>query len=210
MEFYENKQEPEKAVLIAVDTGEYDCEVSLDELEELAKTAGAEVIGEITQKREALDSATYIGKGKLEELSEFCEMNQPDLIIVDGELSPSQQRNIENFFQCSFCSVLVKWFIFCFIVANIIIFVHIIMSFVINNCTKIITISGFPVLEFFNPRIKSIFNNIATPKTFITDNENNVSIFFKFIIIKMLIKSIRSAINTFAANIDIFQIVIIQ
>ena len=43
MEFYENKQEPEKAVLIAVDTGEYDCDISLDELEELAETAGAEV-----------------------------------------------------------------------------------------------------------------------------------------------------------------------
>ena len=40
MELYENRQEPEKAVLIAVDTGEYDCEASLDELEELAKTAG--------------------------------------------------------------------------------------------------------------------------------------------------------------------------
>ena len=45
MEYYENKQEPEKAVLIAVDTGDYNCETSLDELEELAATAGAQVIG---------------------------------------------------------------------------------------------------------------------------------------------------------------------
>jgi GTP-binding protein HflX len=96
MELYENEQKQETAVLVSVDTGEFDVESSLLELAELTKTAGAEVIGEITQKREAPDSATYIGKGKLEELSEFCEMNQPDLIIVDGELSPSQQRNIEN------------------------------------------------------------------------------------------------------------------
>ena len=96
MELYENEQKQETAVLVSVDTGEFDVDSSLLELAELTKTAGAEVIGEITQKREAPDSATYIGKGKLEELSEFCEMNQPDLIIVDGELSPSQQRNIEN------------------------------------------------------------------------------------------------------------------
>ena len=96
MELFENEQKQETAVLVSVDTGEFDIESSLLELTELAKTAGAEVIGEITQKRDAPDSATYIGKGKLEELSEFCEMNEPDLIIVDGELSPSQQRNIEN------------------------------------------------------------------------------------------------------------------
>ena len=51
MELYENKQEPEKAVLIAVDTGDYDCEISLDELEELAHTAGADVLGKIIQKK---------------------------------------------------------------------------------------------------------------------------------------------------------------
>ena len=96
MELFENEQKQETAVLVSVDTGEFDVDSSLLELTELAKTAGAEVIGEITQKREAPDSATYIGKGKLEELSEFCEMNSPDLVIVDGELSPSQQRNIEN------------------------------------------------------------------------------------------------------------------
>lgn len=96
MELYENEQKQETAVLVSVDTGEFDIDSSLQELSELAKTAGAEVIGEITQKREAIETATYIGKGKLEELSEFCELNSPDLIIIDGELSPSQQRNIEN------------------------------------------------------------------------------------------------------------------
>ncbi len=97
MEFYENKTECEKAVLVSVDTGEFDVDSSLAELEELAKTAGAEVVCEMTQKREAPDSATYLGRGKLEELAEFCENEKPDLVIIDGELSPAQQKNIERF-----------------------------------------------------------------------------------------------------------------
>ena len=96
MEFYENKQEPEKAVLIAVDTGDYDCESSLDELEELAKTAGAEVVGKLWQKRDKPDNATFLGSGRLEELAEFCENNEIDLVIADSELSPAQLRNIEK------------------------------------------------------------------------------------------------------------------
>ena len=96
MELYENKQEPEKAVLIAVDTGEYDCEISLDELEELARTAGAEVIGRMWQKKEKPDPGTYLGTGRLEELSEFCENNEAELVIADSELSPAQLRSIEK------------------------------------------------------------------------------------------------------------------
>ena len=97
MDFYENKVDAERAVLISVDTGEFDVDSSLAELTELARTAGAEVICEMTQKREAPEPGTYLGKGKLEELSEFCENEKPDLVIVDGELSPAQQKNIENF-----------------------------------------------------------------------------------------------------------------
>lgn len=96
MDFFENKIEPEKAVLVAVDTGEYDVDSSLAELEELAKTAGAQVVCQMAQKRDAPDTATYIGKGKIEELSDFCINEKPDLIIVDGELSPAQQKNIET------------------------------------------------------------------------------------------------------------------
>ncbi len=96
MEYYENKQEPEKAVLIAVDTGDYNCESSLDELEELAMTAGAQVIGRMWQKREKPDSATFLGSGRLEELAEFCESNEIGLVIADSELSPAQLRNIEK------------------------------------------------------------------------------------------------------------------
>ncbi len=97
MEYFENKIEQERAVLVSVDTGEFDVDTSLAELTELARTAGAEVICEMTQKREAPEPGTYLGKGKLEELSEYCEAEKPDLVIIDGELSPAQQRNIENF-----------------------------------------------------------------------------------------------------------------
>ena len=93
---FENKESAEKAVLICADTGEYDAESSLVELSELAKTAGAEVVCEIVQKREAPDGATNIGSGKLKDLCDFCRSNEVDVIIADGELSPSQQRNIEN------------------------------------------------------------------------------------------------------------------
>ena len=98
MEFYENKQEPEKAVLIAVDTGEYDCEVSLDELEELAKTAGAEVIGRLWQKRDKPDNALFLGSGRLEELGEFCENNEIDLVIfLRDPLTPkSHEPDVNN------------------------------------------------------------------------------------------------------------------
>lgn len=97
MDFYENKIEAERAVLISVDTGEFDVDSSLAELTELAKTAGAEVICEMTQKREAPEAGTYLGRGKLEELSDYCEKEKPDLVIVDGELSPAQQKNIETY-----------------------------------------------------------------------------------------------------------------
>lgn len=96
MDFYENKTEAERAVLVSVDTGEFDVDSSLAELTELAKTAGAEVICEMTQKREAPEPGTYLGRGKLEELSDFCENEKPDLVIIDGELSPAQQKNIET------------------------------------------------------------------------------------------------------------------
>ncbi len=95
-EFYENSQQPEKAVLVCVDFDQYDPDSSLDELEELAKTAGAEVVARMTQKRDKPDNATYLGSGKLEELKLFCDDNEVDLLIFDAELTPSQTRNIED------------------------------------------------------------------------------------------------------------------
>ena len=81
---------------MGVDSGDFDCEASLDELAELAKTAGAEVVAKVTQKRDRPDSATYIGRGRLDEIKDFCKDNEVDLLIFDCELTPSQQRNIED------------------------------------------------------------------------------------------------------------------
>lgn len=96
MEFYENSQDPEVAVLVGIDMGLYNAQVSMDELEELARTAGAVVAAKIIQKRDKPDSATYVGSGRLEEIKAFTEANDVDLLIFDGELTPSQQRNIED------------------------------------------------------------------------------------------------------------------
>ena len=96
MTLYENKQSQEKALLVSVDTGDFDAEVSIDELGELADTAGAVVVGKVIQKREAPEKATFVGLGKLAEIIAFCQNEEVDLIIVDSELSPSQQRNLEK------------------------------------------------------------------------------------------------------------------
>ena len=91
---YENKEEIELALLACVDTGEYDVERSLDELEELARSAGAQVAGRATQKKESFDPATVMGSGRLQEIAEYVEANQMTLVIFDHELSPAQQKNI--------------------------------------------------------------------------------------------------------------------
>lgn len=96
MPFYENDQSPERALLLGVDTGEYDCEISLAELEELSRTAGAQVVGTVSQKLPNPNPATYIGSGRMEEVCAFCRANEIDLIVADGELSPAQQRNMET------------------------------------------------------------------------------------------------------------------
>lgn len=89
-------EEKTRAVLICADIGEYDADQSLDELEELAKTAGAETVARVVQKRETYDKATCIGAGRLEEVKGFCEANEVDLLIFDNELTATQIRNIEE------------------------------------------------------------------------------------------------------------------
>lgn len=90
----------ERALLIGLDTKDYDCAQSLDELAELAKTAGAEVCARMSQKRDAPDPATCIGSGRLEEAKLFVENLQITLVIFDVELSGSQLRNIEKILDC--------------------------------------------------------------------------------------------------------------
>lgn len=87
---------PERAVLVGVDTGEYDMDSAFRELAQLAETSGAEVAATLCQKRASPDGATYIGKGRLEELRVYCADEEIDLLIFEGELTPSQQRNIER------------------------------------------------------------------------------------------------------------------
>ncbi|MCY1715098.1 GTPase HflX [Caproiciproducens galactitolivorans] len=86
----------ERALLVEVDTGDYDADASLAELYELARSAGAEPFGAITQKRPAQDKATCVGSGMMQEIADFCEKHEIDLLIFDCELSPTQIRNIET------------------------------------------------------------------------------------------------------------------
>src|SRR2546426_12773647 len=69
---------------------------ALDELRELATSAGARVIDEVIQRRERPDPATYIGKGKVEELREQVLIEGVHVVIFDQDLSPSQAKNLEG------------------------------------------------------------------------------------------------------------------
>lgn len=92
----DNEIKKPRVMLAAVDLSEYDAEQSLDELEELADTAGAETVVRIIQKRPSFDSATCVGSGRLEEMAEICQREEIDQIIFDHELTATQIRNIED------------------------------------------------------------------------------------------------------------------
>jgi GTP-binding protein HflX len=89
----------EKIVLVAVGlpgTDEESVDASLDELELLVDTAGADVVARLVQKRDAPDHTWYIGKGKAEELKEICLAVDADTVVFDNELAPAQQYNLEK------------------------------------------------------------------------------------------------------------------
>ena len=93
------ESDSESAVLVGVglpDDSPESMERSLEELAELAQTAGAWVVGRFSQRRTRLVGSTYIGKGKLEELAEFIKEHKARLVIFDNDLSPAQGRNIEK------------------------------------------------------------------------------------------------------------------
>ena len=73
---------------------------SLEELAELAVTAGGAVVGDGTQKLESPVAGTFIGSGKAEEFAGFCRKNDVDTVVFDDELSPAQSRNLEKVFGC--------------------------------------------------------------------------------------------------------------
>ncbi|MFY9176711.1 MAG: GTPase HflX [Caldicoprobacterales bacterium] len=89
------EEEQERAILVGVDTDGQGA-VSINELAQLATTAGAIVVDKMIQSRKVPDPSTYIGKGKAEELALLCRANNANLVIFDDELTASQIRNLEN------------------------------------------------------------------------------------------------------------------
>ena len=99
MEYIEEIQE--QVILVGVQLDENDnVKESLDELEELADTAGAQTVGKIIQNRETVHPGTYIGKGKIEEVRALMLATDATGIICDDELSPAQMNNLEHELEC--------------------------------------------------------------------------------------------------------------
>ena len=99
MEYIEEIQE--QVILVGVQLDENDnVKESLDELEELADTAGAQAVGKIIQNRETVHPGTYIGKGKIEEVRALMLATDATGIICDDELSPAQMNNLEHELEC--------------------------------------------------------------------------------------------------------------
>lgn len=91
----------EQVILVGVATAdEREAEESLDELEELAKTAGAVTVGKVIQNRESIHPGTYVGSGKIQELKAMIAGRDATGIICDDELSPAQLRNLEQELEC--------------------------------------------------------------------------------------------------------------
>lgn len=106
-DFYNTAGRRERVILVAVELGEkrpgeevVSAEISLDELEELAQTAGAETVGRMIQNREGIHPGTYIGKGKIEELRDMIRQTGADTVVCDDELSPAQIANLQDELQC--------------------------------------------------------------------------------------------------------------
>lgn len=85
-----------KAILFAADCGEYDMERSLEELSALAEAGGMQTVGEIVQKRDTPEAATFLGEGRLEEGRLLCQNLEAECAVFDAELSGSQIRNLEK------------------------------------------------------------------------------------------------------------------
>ncbi|MBQ7985918.1 MAG: GTPase HflX, partial [Clostridia bacterium] len=102
MEIKSNEERQERVLLAGVHTGKKDVlsdttDESMDELEELVKTAGGEVICRVIQNKSDLEAGTYMGEGKLTEIKEAVDAMEIDVVVFDDELSPIQLRNITDF-----------------------------------------------------------------------------------------------------------------
>lgn len=99
-ELYDMSDVEERVILVGVCLDdERDTRESLDELEELAKTAGATTVAKVIQSRDAFHPGTYIGKGKIEEVRLLAEQLNATGIVCDDELSPAQLKNLEDALQ---------------------------------------------------------------------------------------------------------------
>ena len=92
----QTEEKKEKFILVGVETGKDRMEESLSELEELLDTAGGETVGRVIQNLESINKATYIGKGKVEEIKFLSEELGADGIVCDDELSPAQLSNLKD------------------------------------------------------------------------------------------------------------------
>ena len=93
----ETEKKTERVFLVGVelaDTENFD--LSMEELQNLAKTAGAEVVGSYSQKREKYDSKTFVGSGKLEEIRQMVDSEEISTVIVNNRLTPRQNVNLEE------------------------------------------------------------------------------------------------------------------
>ena len=98
---YETEHIEERVILVGIDTGSTElAQRSLDELAELAKTAGAQVAGRLLQARESAHPGTYVGKGKLLELKDILWEMEATGIICDDELTSAQLGNLEAELSC--------------------------------------------------------------------------------------------------------------
>lgn len=94
-----NNDKPEEiAIVVGVQSQKQELSVDeyLDELEQLVYTSGAKTIKRFTQKLEHPHAKTYVGKGKMQEIAEYCKFNAVDIAIFDDDLSPAQVRNLEK------------------------------------------------------------------------------------------------------------------
>jgi GTP-binding protein HflX len=91
--------EPERGLLVAVYPKGVNADAEIDELRELARTAGVDPIGEVVQHRQHADPRSFVGRGKLGELEQEYSNSRAEVLLVDDELSPTQQRILENTLQ---------------------------------------------------------------------------------------------------------------
>lgn len=94
------KKEISRCLLVGIDIGELFFEQSMEELKELVFTAEGEIVGQVVQKRLSIDKNHVLGQGKLDEIKDFIDENDVDLVIFNNELTPHQINNLEELLDC--------------------------------------------------------------------------------------------------------------